>query len=65
MTEAAGELQRAGLIRYSRGHITVLNRPALEGMTCECYRVVKLEFDRLLESVAPGDPKHMLGQSQP
>ena len=65
VTEAAGELQRAGLIRYSRGHIAVLNRPGLESMTCECYRVVKLEFDRLLESIAPGDPKQILGQSQP
>jgi CRP-like cAMP-binding protein len=48
VTEAAGKLQRAGLIQYSRGHITVLNRPALEERVCECYRVVKKEFDRLL-----------------
>jgi CRP-like cAMP-binding protein len=48
VTEAAGKLQRAGLIRYSRGHIAVLDRPGLEARVCECYRVVKKEFDRLL-----------------
>jgi len=48
VTEAAGKLQAAGLIRYSRGHITVLNRPKLEARACECYAVVKKEFDRLL-----------------
>jgi hypothetical protein len=48
VTEAAGKLQRAGLIRYSRGHITVLDRPGLEACVCECYQVVKKELDRLL-----------------
>ena len=48
VTEAAGKLQAAGLIRYSRGHITVLDRPGLEKRTCECYAVVKTECDRLL-----------------
>jgi CRP-like cAMP-binding protein len=48
VTEAAGNLQSAGLIKYSRGHITVLDRGGLEGRTCECYAVVKKEFDRLL-----------------
>jgi CRP-like cAMP-binding protein len=48
VTEAAGRLQAAGLISYSRGHITVLDRPGLEARTCECYAVVKLECDRLL-----------------
>jgi CRP-like cAMP-binding protein len=48
VTEAAGKLQRAGMIEYSRGHIHVLNRPNLEKMVCECYKVVKAEFDRLL-----------------
>jgi CRP-like cAMP-binding protein len=48
VTVAAGKLQRAGLIRYSRGHIEVLDRPRLEKVACECYSVVKLEFDRLL-----------------
>jgi Mn-dependent DtxR family transcriptional regulator len=48
VTEAAGRLQSAGLISYSRGHITVLDRPRLEQRTCECYAVVKKECDRLL-----------------
>jgi CRP-like cAMP-binding protein len=48
VTEAAGQLQAAGLIRYRRGHITVLDRPGLEARTCECYAVVKKEYDRLL-----------------
>jgi len=48
VTEAAGMLQDAGLIRYRRGHIIVLDRPGLEARTCECYAVVKREYDRLL-----------------
>ena len=48
VTEAAGRLQQSGVIRYSRGHITVLDRPALEAQVCECYAVVKRETDRLL-----------------
>ena len=48
VTEAAGNLQRDGLINYSRGNITVLDRPALEARVCECYSVVKKEMDRLL-----------------
>jgi len=48
VTEAAGNLQQAGLIRYQRGHITVLDREQLERRTCECYAVVKKEYDRLL-----------------
>ena len=48
VTEAAGDLQRAGLIRYQRGRITVLDRTGLEARACECYGVVKKEFDRLL-----------------
>jgi CRP-like cAMP-binding protein len=51
VTEAAGKLQRAGLIRYSRGKITVIDRPGLEARVCECYQVVKREFDRLLPDV--------------
>jgi CRP-like cAMP-binding protein len=51
VTEAAGELQDAGLIRYSRGKITVVDRPRLEARSCECYQVVKTEFDRLLPYV--------------
>ena len=48
VTEAAGKLQAAGLIRYTRGQISVLDRPRLEARACECYSVVKKEFDRLL-----------------
>ena len=48
VTEAAGNLQAAGLIHYSRGKITVLDRPKLEARVCECYAVVKRESDRLL-----------------
>ena len=48
VTEGALNLQKAGLISYSRGRITVLDRPSLEKRTCECYAVVKKEYDRLL-----------------
>jgi CRP-like cAMP-binding protein len=48
VTEAANKLQRAGLIKYARGHITVLDRAGLERRTCECYRVVRQEYQRLL-----------------
>ena len=48
VTEAAGKLQHDGLIEYRRGHITVLDRGGLEARVCECYAVVKKEFDRLL-----------------
>jgi Mn-dependent DtxR family transcriptional regulator len=48
VTDAAVKLQRIGLIRYARGRITVLDRPGLEKRTCECYAVVKKEYDRLL-----------------
>jgi len=53
VTEAAGKLQAAGLIHYSRGKITVLDRPGLEQRVCECYAVVKKEFDRLLPYKLP------------
>jgi CRP-like cAMP-binding protein len=48
VTDAAGRLQKAGLIHYSRGHIAVLDRSRLEAQVCECYAVVKREYDRLL-----------------
>jgi CRP-like cAMP-binding protein len=51
ITEAAGNLQRDGVISYRRGHITVLERRGLEARTCECYEVVKKEFGRLLSDV--------------
>ncbi len=49
VSEAAGKLQDEGLIRYKRGHITVVDRERLEAISCECYQVVKTEFDRLLD----------------
>ena len=51
ITEAAGKLQNAGMIRYRRGHIMVLDRAGLETHVCECYHVVKKEFDRLFWDV--------------
>ena len=64
VTEAAGNLQRAGLIRYSRGRIDVLDRPGLERAVCECYGVVKVEFERLLSDIPRGDPfKPLAGKS--
>lgn len=48
VTEAAGKLQKLGLINYSRGRINVIDRPGLEEKCCECYKVVKVEYDRLL-----------------
>jgi len=50
VTDAAGKLQDRGLIRYSRGRITILDRPGLEARVCECYAVVKNEYDRLLSA---------------
>jgi hypothetical protein len=48
ITEAAGKLQKQGAIEYGRGQITVLDRPTLEKLCCECYAVVKKETDRLM-----------------
>lgn len=53
VTEAAGKLDKLGVIRYARGRITVLDRPKLERLCCECYAVVKKESDRLLPRIAP------------
>ena len=53
VTDAAGKLQHLGIIEYSRGHITVLDRPRLEALSCECYAVVKKETDRLLPARTP------------
>jgi len=50
VTEAACAFQRAGLIKYNRGHITVTDRAGLEAASCECYSLVRSEFDRLLGS---------------
>jgi CRP-like cAMP-binding protein len=62
VTEAAGKLQRASLIRYSRGRITVLDRKGLEKEVCECYAVVKKEFDRLLSDIPLGNPFQIVGR---
>ena len=50
VTMTAGVLQQSGLIRYRRGHITILDRQALADASCECYRILKQEFDRYLKS---------------
>jgi Mn-dependent DtxR family transcriptional regulator len=55
ITEAAGKLQRDGFISYRRGHIAVLDRAGLENHVCECYAVVKKEFDRLLPDADSAD----------
>ena len=52
VTDAAGKLQKRGVIQYARGRITVLDRPKLEKLCCECYAVVKKETDRLLPQIA-------------
>jgi len=58
VTEAAGKLQKLGVIEYNRGHITVLDRPKLEQLSCECYGVVKTETDRLLPFPFPAPKSH-------
>jgi CRP-like cAMP-binding protein len=58
VTEAAGKLQHAGLISYRRGHISVLDRAGIETRVCECYKVVKSEFERLLNDVRTLPGKH-------
>src|ERR1700676_1495437 len=63
VTEAMGTLQKAGLIRYRRGHVTILDHEALRQRTCECYEISRLEFDRLLGDTAGAprtDKKHRL-----
>ena len=60
VTEAAGKLQEGGLIRYRRGKITVLNRAGLEARSCECYDVVKTEYDR--RSQQRPRPSHRVNQ---
>lgn len=58
ITEAAGNLKNAGFINYRRGHITVLDRSGLETLSCECYKVVKKEFDCLLSTYATTQHSH-------
>lgn len=57
VTEAARKLQAKGLIQYSRGHISILDRPRLEAEVCECYAVVQKEFCRLLPQIAAAGPQ--------
>src|SRR5688572_14287503 len=64
VTEAAGKLQRAGLIRYSRGRITVLSRPGLEQQVCECYAVVKRKAERLRPDIPAGDWSPIVRESR-
>ena len=61
VTDAAGKLQTAGLIQYSRGKIKVLDRARLEQRVCECYAVVKREYDRLLPYELPVLPHGCTG----
>lgn len=58
ITEAAGKLQAAGLIQYRRGHVTVTDRPGLEGRVCECYGAVKSESDRLFHLLPANRSKY-------
>lgn len=53
ITDAGGKLQQLGAIEYHRGHVTVLDRPKPEKLSCECYAVVKEETDRLLPYLPP------------
>lgn len=54
VTVSAGILQNAGFIRYSRGQITIVDRDGLENASCECYRIIRTELNRLLPEGAPG-----------
>ena len=63
VTDVMGSLQKAGLVRYRRGHVTILDQEALQQRACECYSISKLEFDRMLgdTAIAPRtDKKHRL-----
>ena len=60
VTYSANLLRRAGIIEYTRGHVTILDRKALEKRSCECYAVSKKEFDRLLGSATRAPLAHVL-----
>ncbi len=64
VTAAAGKLQAAGLIRYSRGRITIVDRPGLEALVCECYAVVKKEYERLLPPPIAAHPARTTASSR-
>ena len=57
VTEAAGKLQAAGLIEYSRGRVSVLDRPGIEALVCECYAAAKVEMDRLSDMSLDDHPR--------
>jgi CRP-like cAMP-binding protein len=63
VTLAAGMLQKAGLIRYSRGVVTILDRPRLEELSCECHRVSRQEYLRLFGRLPTGEPSRIDGRS--
>jgi CRP-like cAMP-binding protein len=63
ITEAAGRLREDGYISYRRGHIAVLEREGLKKLSCECYSVVKVEFDRLMSDLPRVEPLHAVGAS--
>ena len=60
VTVAAGELQRKGMIGYSRGRIQILDRPQLQGVACECYTIVRSAYERLLTKSAGGTTFYVL-----
>jgi hypothetical protein len=65
VTEALGEYQRPGFVSVKRGKILVLNRPALARSSCECYAVIRNEFERLYLNILHGDPDQVLGRLMP
>jgi Mn-dependent DtxR family transcriptional regulator len=56
VAEVAGKLQQAGLIRYRRGQLRILDRKGLEAISCECYGVIRAEYERLLPYLTPSGP---------
>ena len=58
VNKAAGELQQRNLIKYSRGALTILNRPGLEAIACKCYRIIKEEYDTFLQPLPRGKALH-------
>ena len=63
ITQAVGKLNRDQLVRSGRGRIAMLDRPGLEKAVCECYDVVRKEYERLITDIPRHDPEHVLGPS--